>query len=132
MTEISRFSHISLSVRDLDKSSAWYCEVLGFTVLEDITGESWIEKVLVHQCGAVLTLQQHHSNAGDEFDPTRTGMDHFALLVPSRHALDEWTSRLDELGIEHSPVIDKPYGSVLSVKDPDRTAIELFWRANHP
>ena len=62
----------------------------------------------------------------------RTGMDHFALLVTSREELDAWEQHLTELGVEHSPVVDKPYGSVLPVKDPDRNALELFWRENHP
>lgn len=132
MPDVSRFSHVSLSVRDVAVSAQWYIDVLGFSFLEDVTGESWIEKVVVHPCGAVLTLQQHHTNSGEEFDPTRTGMDHFALLVTSRAELDAWEQRLTELGVEHSPVVDEHYGSVLSVKDPDRTAIELFWRENHP
>jgi glyoxylase I family protein len=132
MPEIARFSHMALSVRDLAASTQWYCDVLGFGVLEDITGPSWIEKVLVHPSGPVLSLHQHASNGGEVFDPTRTGMDHFALLVPSRAELDEWERHLTDIGVEHSPVIDKPYGSVLSVKDPDRTAVELFYRENHP
>ena len=132
MPDISKFSHVSLSVRDVGVSAQWYIDVLGFTLLEDVTGESWIEKVVVHPCGAVLTLQQHHTNAGEEFDPTRTGMDHFAMLVPSRAELDAWEQQLTEAGVDHSRVTDKPYGSVLSLKDPDRTAVELFWRENHP
>ncbi|HVF13692.1 MAG TPA: VOC family protein, partial [Acidimicrobiales bacterium] len=95
-------------------------------------GASWIEKVLVHPCGVVLTLQQHHTNAGETFDPVRTGMDHLALLVPSREELDAWCDELTRLGVEYSNPVEKHYGTVLSVKDPDRIALELFWRENHP
>lgn len=132
MPTMTRFSHVSLSVRDVAVSAAWYCDVLGFEFLEELTGESWYEKVVVHPCGAVLTLQQHFANGSETFDPVRTGMDHFAFLVSSEEELDAWDRRLTELGVEHSSPIAMPYGTVLSLKDPDRIAIELFWRPNHP
>ena len=92
MPEIRRFSHASFSVRDLAVSATWYCDVLGFNIIEDITGETWNEKVLVHPCGMLLTLFQHNTNGGEIFDPVRTGMDHLALLAPDRADLTPGTS----------------------------------------
>jgi glyoxylase I family protein len=132
MPEIRRFSHASFSVRDLTVSTAWYCDVLGFAVLEEIAGLTWKEKVLVHPCGVVLSLQQHLTNAGETFDPVRTGMDHLALLVPSPAELEAWDRELTRLGVEHSAPVERHYGIVLSLKDPDRIALELFWRDRHP
>jgi hypothetical protein len=34
------------------------------------------------------------------------GFDPFAILVNSRSDINAWAQRLDELGIDHSPVID--------------------------
>ncbi|HVE94949.1 MAG TPA: VOC family protein [Acidimicrobiales bacterium] len=126
------FSHASLSVRDLAASTAWYCDILGFVLLEPITAATWIENVLVHPSGAVLSLQQHATNQGEPFDPTRTGMDHLAFRVAGRSDLDTWDAFLTERGVDHSAPIDEHYGSVLSLKDPDAVALELFWRENHP
>lgn len=129
---LDRFSHASLSVRDLEVSTRWYCDILGFVVLEPITAATWIENVLVHPSGAVLSLQQHAANEGERFDPLRTGMDHLALRVADRSDLDAWESYLTAHGVAHSAPIDEHYGSVLSLKDPDSIALELFWRENHP
>ena len=37
-----------------------------------------------------------------------------------------WQHHLAELGVEHSDIIDAPYGSGLSFKDPDNIALEFF------
>ena len=61
------FSHVSLSVRDLEASRRWYCDVLGFEVFERLGNERYREVVLVHPTGTVLCLQQHAGNAGEAF-----------------------------------------------------------------
>jgi glyoxylase I family protein len=106
--------------------------VLGFAVLESLDNERWREDVLIHPSGVVISLQQHRDNAGEEFDPRRTGYDHVALKVDARAHLDAWTARFAQFGVEHSPVADMHYGSVLSFRDPDRTELELFYREGHP
>ena len=44
----------------------------------------------------------------------------------NRAALEKWATRLNELGIEHGGVVDAPYGSGLSFRDPDGIALEFF------
>jgi glyoxylase I family protein len=34
--------------------------------------------------------------------------------------------RLDALGVQHGGVVDAPYGSGVSFRDPDNIALELF------
>ena len=45
---------------------------------------------------------------------------------PDRAALESWILRLDELGVKHGGIVDAPYGSGLSFRDPDGIALELF------
>ena len=133
MPEFQGLSHVSLSVRDRDASRAWYGDVLGFQVIDDIGEDSYDEWVLVHPgSGVILCLQQHRSNGGEEFDPTRTGGDHVALRVASRAELDEWKLWFEKLEVVHSPIVDREYGAVLCFKDPDRIQLELFYRESHP
>src|ERR671916_1754511 len=130
--ELLGFSHLSLSCTNLEASRDWWCRVLGFRVLEYPEGESWREVILVHPRGIIVGFQQHDTNDGGRFDWVRTGMDHVALRVARRSDLDDWEARLDELGVPYTPTVDKYYGSVLNVKDPDGIAIELFFRDGPP
>lgn len=132
MTTIEGFSHVSLSVRDRDRSAEWYGKVFGFVILEQIEEDAYIESVMTHPKGMILCLQQHRANAGEAFDPSRTGGDHIAFKVGSREKLVEWERKLAGLGVRYTPVVDRHYGSVLCLKDPDEIQLELFYRENHP
>jgi catechol 2,3-dioxygenase-like lactoylglutathione lyase family enzyme len=82
--------------------------------------------------GIAIGLHHHDANPGQLFDECRTGLDHISFGVADRASLDAWASWLDELGIEHSGVIDTdkpmPY-SVVVFRDPDNLQLELFYTA---
>jgi glyoxylase I family protein len=83
-----------------------------------------------------IEFQQHDANAGETFDPVRTGFDHMGLKVDSRDELLAWQSHFARLGVEHTPVVDRSYdgqpAAVLTFKDPDRIQFEMFWMEDHP
>jgi glyoxylase I family protein len=60
------------------------------------------------------------------FNERRIGLDHLAFACSSRHDLEEWEARLDELGIDNGGIVDASYGSGLSFRDPDNIALEFF------
>jgi glyoxylase I family protein len=133
MPEFAGVSHVSLSVRDRDRSRDWYSSLLGFQVIEENREEAFDEWILLHPGNRmVLCLQQHKANRGEPFDPSRTGGDHLPLKASSRDALDEWSAWFAENGVVHSTVADRAYGSVLTFKDPDGIQLELFFRPDHP
>lgn len=133
MPTFSGISHVSLSVRDRDASRNWYHAVLGFELLEESRTDDYDEWILLHPVNqTVLCLQQHKTNRGEEFDPTRTGGDHLGLKVDTRAELDAWANWFQDKGVTHSPIVDAKYGSVLTFKDPDRFQLEMFYRPNHP
>jgi hypothetical protein len=49
-----------------------------------------------------------------------------AFGVANRAELEAWTQKLDTLGIAHGGVVDAPYGSGVSFRDPDNIALEFF------
>jgi glyoxylase I family protein len=47
-------------------------------------------------------------------------------LQANTDELDKWHYKLTEMGIEHSEIVESPYGHHLNFKDPDGIALELF------
>src|SRR5512135_1796565 len=127
--QIGGFSHVSLTVPDLVRSEEWYSRVLGLVrVLEqpdDGTGHQWV--YLVHPTTYIGIGLHTHATTNERFSETTTGLDHVSFSVPSRESLDEWASRLDDLGVQHSPVVDVSYGGVLVFRDPDNIQLELIY-----
>lgn len=128
MPRFSDVSHVSLSVTDAEKTAAWWKEVFG---LRDVVRlphhDGWFGIILELTEAMTIEFQQHDANAGEAFDPVRTGFDHLALAVDSRDALLDWQAHFETLGVVHTPVADREYGSVLTFKDPDRIQFELFY-----
>jgi glyoxylase I family protein len=68
-----------------------------------------------------------HSNpVSDRFDERAVGLDHLALRVPDRAALEAWAKHLDELGIAHSGVQEEVGGPLIVFRDPDNIQLELW------
>jgi catechol-2,3-dioxygenase len=72
-------------------------------------------------------IHQHDRGAPDEtFSEFRVGLDPVGFGCANRAELETWLTRLGELGIEHGGIVDAPYGSGLSFRDPDGIALEFF------
>lgn len=124
----SGVSHISFSVRDCEKTAAWWKEVFGLPEIARLDGEvGWRAILLQLPDGNAIEFQQHDANAGETFDPVRTGFDHMGLEVESREQVLEWQAHFERLGVTHTPVADREYGSVLTFKDPDHIQFEMFY-----
>jgi glyoxylase I family protein len=123
--------HLSLSVTDLERSVAFYRDVLGFERVADLTGPGFLRARLRHAgTEFMLTLTAHEEGRGGRFDPRRPGLDHVAFWLPSPEDVDAFAVRLDERGIERSAVRvhgDPPGDSVvLPFRDPDGVQLEVF------
>lgn len=130
MPDFTAISHLDLSVTDVEKSAAWYCDVLGLRRARRADLDNRIMVVLVHEgSGLVIGLNQHHDTVGDRFDEHRPGLDHVGFGVSDRAELDEWQARLADRGVEHSPVTDSDSGSgaALVFRDPDNIQLEFWW-----
>jgi len=128
MPRFSDLSHISLSVSDAEKTANWWKEVFGLRELVRLDHEEGWHGILLELTEAIaIEFQQHDANGGEAFNPVRTGFDHMGLAVDSRDDLLEWQAHFQALGVVHTPVVDREYGSVLTFKDPDRIQFELFY-----
>ena len=133
MRAFSKVSHTSFSVSDAEASAAWWREVLDLEELDRSEGSGWRGILLIHPASAtILEVQQHEANAGERFDPARTGFDHLGFKVDEPGDLDDWQAHFERLGVTHSPIAHRDYGSVLTFKDLDGIQFEMFYREGHP
>jgi glyoxylase I family protein len=130
-------NHIGLSVANLERSIAFYCDLLGFEVVFPILDALNFDgrRAVLSVGSQILDLNEFAGNRGETFDPVRTGLDHVSFTIESREELDGWGRWLDEQGIERSPIrdhdIDVPpvhwQVTMFDFLDPDRIQLEFVY-----
>ncbi len=126
MAEFPGITHVALTVSDLDRSVPWYGALFGTDpVVDEDTGPF---RHVVWLLGQTLVgLHQFPDPvSNDPFDERRIGLDHLAFACVNRAELTEWEARLNALGVVNGGIVDAPYGSGLSFRDPDNIALEFF------
>jgi glyoxylase I family protein len=129
MPAITGVAHVELSVRNLDVSSRWYCQLLGAREVfrEPNESEHLIACAIREpRSGMVLACTQHLAPTEGPFDVRRVGLDHLAFGVPDEAALAAWRAALDEFGIPHSGIHDIGYAKSITFRDPDGIPLEVF------
>jgi catechol-2,3-dioxygenase len=123
--EFPTIAHVAVTVSDLARSAAWYEQLIGSKpVLDEDTGPF---HHIVFRVGSTLVgLHKFPDGLPDTFDERRIGLDHIGFACANRAELEQWESRLNELGIAHGGIVDAGYGSGLSFRDPDNIALEFF------
>jgi glyoxylase I family protein len=131
--------HLRLCVTDVERSKAFYTEVLGFELVmdgppppDDEHYDALVDSlqggvILAHEGMFVGLRPVDDARGNDRFDPLRVGLDHLSFNVPARADLEEAIRLLDERGVEHGPIRELvPLGiSFLAFFDPDGIALEL-------
>jgi glyoxylase I family protein len=135
--DIDGFAHVRLTVRDIDRSRAFYDTVFGFPVAfevppdaDDATREQLgflFGGVIYAVPGGLLGLRPV-AGPDDRFDEDRVGLDHLSFQVSSVQALHDAAAALDALGVGHGGVKDIGAGAILELRDPDGIALELYAR----
>jgi len=126
MSDFPPIAHVALTVSDLDRSREWYGRLFGSApVLDEDTG---VYHHVVWLLGRTLVGIHKHPrmDSTEAFSELRPGLDHLAFGCADRAELEAWKARLDELGIANGGIVDAPYGSGLSFRDPDNIALEFF------
>ncbi len=86
MPNISGAHHAALTVTDVDRSVAWYEDLLGMQTLFGDDNDEVTFKLLGHPSGWYLGLREYKGKPKDSFDEYRTGQDD----------LDQWLATLQE------------------------------------
>jgi uncharacterized glyoxalase superfamily protein PhnB len=107
----------SLTVKDLQKSLAWYRDVMGFTVDQEHVREGKLRAVSL-KAGAVRILIGQDDGAKGLDRVKGVG---FSLQLTTTQSVDEIANRIKALGgtLESEPA-DMPWGArAFRVQDPD-------------
>lgn len=126
--EFPGITHIAVTVTDLARSTAWYAELFDSAPVldEDVDAGAFHHTVFALGGGHLFGLHKHAETGTAGFDERSAGLDHVAFSCGDRAELEKWGMRLDELGVVHGGIVDAPYGSGLSFRDPDGIALEFF------
>lgn len=108
---------ISLTVKDLDTSLAWYNDVLGFTIDRKIEREGKLRSVALRAGIARISINQDDGAKG--WDRIK-GLG-FSLNITTEQNIDKIANRIKELGgILDTEPADMPWGArAFRLKDPD-------------
>ena len=118
-----RLEHVNLTVADLDRSLAFYCDLLDLHV-------RWKGAIAPDRLGAHVGDDHHYlalfqagaAPARQAPDYTRPGINHLGFVVDD---LDEVKARLDRLGGTVHFEADYEPGRCIYTADPDGNEIEL-------
>jgi glyoxylase I family protein len=129
LPEIEGFGHIDLTVTDGERSARWWHEVMGFTQVAVTERDAWKTWHMAHPSGVIVSVMTHRNGARERFDERVVGLDHLALRVSDRVALEEWANHFDRLGVVHSGLLEQRGGPLIVLRDPDNIQLEL-WAPN--
>lgn len=117
--------HVHLKVADIERSLAFYRDVLGFEVTQRM-GDS----------AAFLAAGGYHHHLGLNTWTSRggsppprgaTGLFHVAIRYPDRASLADALRRLRNAGIRLEGASDHGVSEALYLSDPDGNGVELCW-----
>lgn len=117
--------HVHVTVADLNRSLAFYRDILGF----EVTMQYGDSAVFLSAGG-----YHHHIGlntwAGKGVTPPpsgHSGLYHFAILFPTRKELASVLKRLMDAGYPISGVADHGVSEAIYLEDPDAIGVELYW-----
>jgi catechol 2,3-dioxygenase len=128
-----RIGHVHLRSSDIERTRAFYVDVLGFEVaLEDRGVPGWgsVGDVLFVTAGGyhhVLGFNTWKSAGGPPQPDGVAGLHHVAILYPTKAALGVALARLQDAGWPLRTTIDHGTHLALYLSDPDGNGLELAW-----
>lgn len=121
----ARIGHVHLKVADLERALGFYCDVLGFTLMQRYGKQAAFVSAggYHHHIG----LNTWESLGGSPPPRGSTGLFHVAILYPSRAGLADALRRLADAKIQLDGASDHGVSEALYLRDPDQNGVELYW-----
>lgn len=114
-----------LKVADLERSLAFYRDVLGFEITQCFGAQAaFLSAGGYHHH---LGLNTWESAGGQPPPPGTTGLYHVAILYPTRAELAAAVRRVQKAGIPLEGATDHGVSEAIYLHDPDHNGVELYW-----
>jgi len=116
--------HVHLKVSDLERSIAFYHDVLGFDLVQRYGSQAAFLSAggYHHHIG----LNTWESRGGTSPAPGTTGLYHVAFRYPDRASLADAVRRLSRAGVRLDGASDHGVSEALYLRDPDGNGVELY------
>lgn len=120
-----RIGHVHLKVSDLERSVAFYSDVLGLDVVQYYGSQAAFLSAggYHHHIG----LNTWESKGGTPPPAGHTGLYHTAFVYPTRADLAQAVRRVLAAGISLDGAADHGVSEALYLHDPDFNGVELYW-----
>ncbi len=119
-----RIGHVHLKVADLDRSLAFWRDLIGLDVQQRMGNQAvFLSADGYHHHIALNTWE---SAGGRAPPPGSTGLYHVALLYPDRAALAQVLKRLRDADYPLDGASDHGVSEALYLHDPDGNGVELY------
>lgn len=121
----TRIGHVHLKVSDLERSIAFYRDLLGFEITTMYGDQAAFLSAggYHHHIG----LNTWHSKGSGPAPRSGVGLYHTAIVYPERRNLAEIFDRLRKAGYPLTGASDHGVSEALYLNDPDGNGVELYW-----
>ncbi|NNF04526.1 MAG: glyoxalase [Rhodothermales bacterium] len=119
-----RIGHVHLKVAHLERAVSFYCDVLGFDLMQRYGDSAAFVSAggYHHHIG----LNTWTSRGGNPPPPGTTGLFHVAILYPSRADLARAVKRVLDAGVRLDGASDHGVSEAVYLRDPDGNGLELY------
>jgi catechol 2,3-dioxygenase len=121
----TRIGHVHLKVANLERSLAFYCDLLGFHVTTRYGDQAaFISAGIYHHHIGLNTWQSKNAPPASAYG---VGLYHTAIVYPTRKDLAIIYDRLQKAHYPLTGASDHGVSEALYLNDPDNIGVELYW-----
>lgn len=121
----TRIGHVHLKVTNLEKSLAFYSDLLGFQIMQKIGEDAaFLSAGGYHHHIGLNTWYSNNAAIGNGRSP---GLFHTAILFPERKDLANILKRLITEKYPITGAANHGVSEAIYLDDPDKNGVELYW-----
>lgn len=119
-----RIGHVHLKVAEIERSLAFYRDVLGFELMQRFGATAAFVAAGGYHHQIAINIWE--SRGGKPPPAGATGLYHLAILYPTRGALADALRRVIAAGIVLEGAADHGVSEAIYLRDPDGNGVELY------